>query len=184
MGEGKLTLPYRGGTIIGSVVSLLIESSISGVSVVLGHHADTVRNALAGYAVDFVVNPSPENGMLSSVKCGLRSLPPDIDAFLIALGDQPDLSISTIRALQQAAAVSPRVMFIPEHGGKRGHPVLFKAVARDSILSLAADSGLNAWRALYPDLIETVPIDSADILRDIDTPQDYREALSRLDPET
>lgn len=179
LGSGKLTLPFGDSTIIREVVQSVLASGVDGVTVALGHFADTVREALDGAEVRYVVNPHPDQGMLSSVKCGVRATPPDVDAFLIVLGDQPEISPDTIRALVRAAESNERLLLIPHVGGKRGHPVLFRASARDSILALPNDSGLTAWRESHSDEVGVVTIAASEVLRDIDTPDEYEEALRR-----
>jgi CTP:molybdopterin cytidylyltransferase MocA len=70
-------------------------------------------------------------------------------------------------------------MFIPTIGGRRGHPVLFRSTARDSILALPDGAGLNSWREANLDQVELVPVQTQEILRDIDTRADYEAAMRR-----
>jgi molybdenum cofactor cytidylyltransferase len=180
MGGDKLTLPYGGSTIVGSVIDSLRAAHVSGITVVLGFHAQRVREALREHEVEFTVNPAPEAGMLSSVKCGIRSLPLHADSFVLALGDQPSLSPGTVFSLERAAKSSARSMFIPESAGKRGHPVLIKSAARESILALPFDVGLNAWRDSNPNEVELVRVETKSVLHDVDTPEEYQAALDRI----
>jgi molybdenum cofactor cytidylyltransferase len=181
MGGGKLTLPFGQTTIIRAVAGALIDVPVAGITTVVGHHADDVQAALEGIPTAYATNPDPERGMLSSVKFGIRAAGDDQDAFLIVLGDQPELDPRAIRDLIRAAETSDKWMFIPRFEGRRGHPVLFKSEARDAILALPEKTGLNAWRDSHPELVEMVDVEAPEILHDIDTPDDYRDALNRLD---
>ena len=180
LGGGKLTLPYGGTTIIGAVVSALESSAVTRIVAVVGRYAEQIQSALESVeSVSFVVNPRPQDGMLGSIKRGVESIPDDVDGFLIVLGDQPEVPRETIDALISAANESDRLMFIPMADGRRGHPVLFRFTARDSILALSDNVRLNTWRDDNPELVQLVPVESTAILEDIDTPEDYREAILR-----
>jgi len=180
LGGGKLTLPYGGTTIIGAVVSALESSAVARIVAVVGRYGEQIQSALESVeSVSFVVNPRPQDGMLGSIKRGVESIPDDVDGFLIVLGDQPEVPRETIDALISAANESDRLMFIPMADGRRGHPVLFRFTARDSILALSDNVRLNTWRDDNPELVQLVPVESTAILEDIDTPEDYREAILR-----
>jgi len=180
LGGGKLTLPYGGTTIIGAVVSALESSAVTRIVAVVGRYAEQIQSALQSVeSVSFVVNPRPQDGMLGSIKRGVESIPDDVDGFLIVLGDQPEVPRETIDALISAANESDRLMFIPMADGRRGHPVLFRFTARDSILALSDNVRLNTWRDDNPELVQLVPVESTAVLEDIDTPEDYREAILR-----
>ena len=180
LGGGKLTLPYGGTTIIGAVVSALESSAVTRIVAVVGRYAEQIQSALQSVeSVSFVVNPRPQDGMLGSIKRGVESIPDDVDGFLIVLGDQPEVPRETIDALISAANESDRLMFIPMADGRRGHPVLFRYTVRDSILALSDNVRLNTWRDDNPELVQLVPVESTAVLEDIDTPEDYREAILR-----
>ncbi len=177
MGGDKLTLPYRISTIIRTVVETVSRAPVDGVVVVLGHHANEIRYTLSSVNVQFIGNPTPDEGMLSSVQCGLNALPADADTALIVLGDQPQLRNDTVATLMDAAEMSNKAMFIPTFDGNRGHPMLLRLRIKEDILSLPAGVGLNAWREGHEEDVELVPVDAPAILEDIDTPDDYRRAL-------
>lgn len=179
MGRPKQTLPYGESTILQSVIRAVENSSVDSLTVVLGFKREEVQEALQGSNAKVVINPEPERGMLSSVQCGIMSMTDATDALLIVLGDQPQLRPSTIDALIAAAEHSSKGIFLPTNGGKRGHPLLLRASYKEEILVLPLSVGLNALVTAHEEDIEEVPIQSPEILEDIDTQEDYDRALQR-----
>jgi molybdenum cofactor cytidylyltransferase len=130
MGATKQLLPFGAGTVIGHVVDQLVAGGLDGIFVVVGHEAEQVAAALAGRPVHVVTNPDYAAGMLSSVRCGLRALPPQCDAVMIALGDQPAISPPLVRALCDSFSsfsAAGKGILVPVCDGRRGHPLLFAA---------------------------------------------------------
>jgi molybdenum cofactor cytidylyltransferase len=176
MGRPKQTLPFGGSTILGNVVAALQVSRVRQITVVLGYHAAETRGALAGSDVSTTVNPAPERGMLSSAQWGLSQLSKDFDAYLFALGDQPHITRDVVDRLIEVVARSDRGIILPAYQGKRGHPLLVDAGYRDEILNLPLTGGLNQLLDAHPDDILLVPVETATIHEDIDTPEDYERA--------
>src|SRR5215475_6978410 len=102
MGQPKQLLPFGERTILERVVDTLLTAGVGEVIVVLGHLAERVRTVLRERPVRAAVNESYRQGMLSSVKCGVRAVGPGYDAVLFALGDQPHIEGSVVSEVMQA----------------------------------------------------------------------------------
>jgi len=180
MGSTKQLLPFGDRTILQTVVDTFLGADLSGLTVVLGHDADAVRESLGDRKVDFCVNEAYREGMFSSVLCGLHHLPSDAKAVMIALGDQPQIHLGVVQAVAKAYREGEHGIVIPSWDGKRGHPVVINLVRyRAEILSLSGDQGLKpVMRGHEEDALE-VPVDDEGILRDLDTPEDYRAEIER-----
>ena len=176
MGRPKMTLAYGESTILETVARAVEESDAQSVTVVLGHNWEHVYAAVQHLDAQIVVNPRPERGMLSSAQWGLAHVREDAEAILFALGDQPQILPSTINILIKAAAESECGIFLPTYQGKRGHPLLVKSRHKPSILGLSDSGGLNQLLDQNPQDISEVPVESATVLKDIDTPEEYDEA--------
>src|SRR5262249_62310242 len=113
MGRPKLLLDLHGKPVIRHAVERVIASGLEPVLVVVGPEHEALRRALDGLAVRFVVNPTPEAGQSSSVRAGIEAVPAEATAALIALGDQPGLSLDIIAQLLQA---------LGGHGKRRSAP--------------------------------------------------------------
>ena len=181
MGRTKQLLPFGDKTVLQTAVDTLVDAKLAGVAVVLGHDAEAVRESLRDRPVRFCVNEAYREGMFSSVLCGLRGLPADADAALIALGDQPQIALNAVRAVARAYREGDKGIVVPVSGGKRGHPVLIDLPRyRREILSLSGDRGLKPVVRGHPEDTLEVPVDDEGILRDLDTPEDYRAEVARM----
>ena len=183
MGTQKLLLPFGDTTIIGQVVDELLRSRVGEVYVVVGRQAERIEAALSGRKVSIVVNPEYAQGMLSSVRCGVRALPLSCEAIVVALGDQPGITAELVNTLVEAFSTGRRRILVPVHGGRRGHPLLFSADYRPEILTQHDDLGLRGLLRAHPDDVFELPVSTAAVLSDIDYPEDYqRERASAGGP--
>ena len=180
MGSPKQLLPFGDRTVLQRIVDVLLRADLAGVVVVLGHRAEAVRESLAGRPVDFCLNPDYREGMFSSVRCGLSALPPGANAALIVLGDQPQIDAEVVRRVVAAYREGEKGIVIPTFEGGRGHPALVDLGRyRDEIFELSGEAGLKPVMRGHPEDTLELPVDEAGILRDIDTPEDYRAELQR-----
>jgi len=181
----KLLLPFGSTNVIAHVVNQLMRSVVDKTLVVVGHEADKVVKALSGQAVTIVENPDYASGMLSSVRCGLRALPPQghagPDAVLVALGDQPAITTSLVDYLIQAFIGNSKGIAVPVFDGKRGHPLLFAAHYRDEILTHYGDVGLRGLLHAHTDDVLELTAPTGAVLSDMDYPEEYRRELAALE---
>ena len=174
MGTQKLLLPFGDATVVEAVVRAALASSIGRAVAVLGADRDAVRAKIEPSGVDFAVNERFADGMLSSIQTGFRALPPEAEAAVIMLGDQPFLPSSVVDAVVRGYRESLKGIVIPVFRTRRGHPVLVDLKYRDEVLALDPADGLRRLMRTHPEDIAEVEVDDANILRDLDTPEDYR----------
>ncbi|MCZ6633579.1 MAG: nucleotidyltransferase family protein [bacterium] len=181
MGRPKQLLPFGDKTILQTVVDTLIATDSEGVLVVLGHEAEAVRESLGGRSVLFCLNDRYQEGMFSSVLCGIAHLPPRADAALIVLCDQPQMEVRVVQAVIRAYQANDKGIVIPTVEGQRGHPALVDLRRyREAIFALSGEMGLKPVMRGYPEDTLEVPIADDRILRDLDTPEQYEAELDRL----
>lgn len=178
MGVFKPLLPFGDQTVIESCLAYLQKGGVQTIIVVLGHHAEEIKARLRGLPIKFALNPDPESEMGASIACGVRELPIDCHATLIALTDQPAIPSEVVVDLIAQWRVGPAKLLIPEYEGRGGHPVLVDLSFRESLLHLDSQSGLRWLFDNNKDMIARVPVNSPFVARDIDTWDDYR-ALHR-----
>jgi molybdenum cofactor cytidylyltransferase len=181
MGVQKLLLPFGGKTVITHIVDQLLESSIDRVHVVVGHQAERIRREIADRPVSTVTNAHYTSGMLSSVRCGLRHLPQQCRAVLVALGDQPSIRSALINRMVRSFATSEKSILVPLYKGKRGHPLLFSITHRDDILIHYDEVGLRGLLHTHPDDVCELTVSTSSVLLDMDYPEDYRRELMSID---
>ena len=182
MGTQKLLLPFAGRTVVGHIAGEILRSPISETLVVVGQDAARIAGALAGLRLKIVTNPDPGGEMLSSVRCGLRALPADCDAVLVALGDQPTITSDLVARMIDAFRTGGHGIVVPVHGGKPGHPILFSARYRREILTGYDDVGLCGLRQAHPEDILEFGVASPSVLGDMDCPEDYQQELTKFLP--
>lgn len=177
MGRPKALLPIDGQTFVEKIVAALKEAGIGQVLVVLGHKADELRPRIEPLAVEIVVNRDYKLGQLSSLQAALRRLEsePACDGVLVHLVDHPYIDPDLVKTMIERFHQSGKLIVVPRHGGKRGHPVIFSRRLFDELLAAPLDQGakavVNAHRA------ETLEVDTGDggVTVDIDTPELYRQ---------
>lgn len=176
MGTQKLLLPFGETTVVGAVVGTALASRVDRVLVVLGADKDDVREEIEPLGIDSVVNENFAEGMLSSVQTGFRALPADAEAAAVMLGDQPFLPARVVDTVVEAFRRSGKGIVVPVHRGQRGHPVLIDLKYRDEVLALDPADGLRRLMHAHPDDIFEAEVEDANILRDMDVPEDYAAA--------
>ena len=181
MGEPKVLLPWEGSrTIIEHIVYQLIKSRIDHIVVVTGHQSREVKEILKPYDVKVVYNRAYKTGeMLSSLKAGLRAMPDHVAASLMVLGDQPGIQPKVIYRLLSQYAEGTGDLLIPSYRMRRGHPILIGRRYWGEILSMRRHESPRAFIDAHDKQITYVKVDTDSILRDVDTPQDYREERLR-----
>lgn len=180
MGTPKQLLPFGPKTILQTVVDVLLALDLQDVIVVLGHEAERVRDSLGNRDITCCYNENYKEGMFSSVLCGVHAIPKTADAMVMALGDQPHIEARVGRRVVDAYQRGSSGIVIPTWDGKRGHPALVDLKRyRDKIVSLSGENGLKPVMRGYGDDTLELQVDDAGILRDLDTPEDYRLALER-----
>ena len=174
MGTQKLLLPFGETTVVEAVVATALGSGVDRVMVVLGSDADEVRKKLESSGAAFTINEDYARGMLSSIQAGFKALGGDAEAVVVMLGDQPFLPAKVVDAVIEAYRTGGKGIVIPVFRGRRGHPVLVDMKRRDEVLGLDPADGLRQLMRARPGDIREVDVDDANILRDMDTPEDYR----------
>ena len=180
MGTQKLLLPFGETTVVGAVVGTALASRVDRVLVVLGADRDAVRLPLGSLGIDFAVNEDFAKGMLSSVQAGFAALPPDAEAAVVMLGDQPFLPAGVVDAVVEAFRRSGKGIVVPAFQGRRGHPVLIGLKYRDEVLALDPTDGLRRLMRAHPDDIFEAEVEDANILRDMDVPEDYANVIKKV----
>jgi len=179
MGQPKQLLPFRGSTLLGQIMENLLQSQAAETIVVLGSQAEKIIPQIAREPVRIVVNPDFEQGMSSSIKCGLSHISEAADGVMIVLGDQPLIEKETIDLLIERHRQSERGIILPVYNGRRGHPVIFKMKYKDELLRLTGDIGGKQIVERHPSDVLEVEVDSESVVMSIDALSDYQSLLGR-----
>lgn len=184
MGAFKPLLPFGNKTVIECCIDLLREGGVETIVVVAGHRADDLRSKLAG--VTFAINPDPGSEMGASIAAGVRKVPRDAQATLIALADHPAVPAAVVSTIIDEWTTGARIV-IPTWQGRGGHPVLVDLSFRSELLDLPQSGGLRALFEAHREAVRRLPVNSPFIARDMDTWDDYKalheEATGKPAPE-
>jgi CTP:molybdopterin cytidylyltransferase MocA/SAM-dependent methyltransferase len=172
-GGGKLLAPLEGRPILQHVLERLESAGLDEVIVVVGDDADALETGIDWGTARRVVNPSPDQGLSSSLKVGIGALDAGVDGALITLGDQPLLPARAVRALLDAQLLDDHPIVVPVYGDGLGrNPVLLRRDAFDLIDETSGDRGLGPLLEAHPELVETIPIRVEGGNPDVDTRED------------
>jgi CTP:molybdopterin cytidylyltransferase MocA len=177
MGKPKLLLPFGDRTMIGTVISNVLASSVEKVIVVLGSNYESHREVIKDYPVEIVNNKRYREGMLSSVKCGLKAVSNAADAVMVLLGDQPMIQAGEMDQLIESYIDSEKEIAIATHEKKRGHPILFGKKFVSELSGYPREASLRDLLQNHPSEILEMKTGNEGILRDIDTENDYQFEL-------
>lgn len=179
MGEPKMALPWVGDrSMIAQMVKIFHEGGAAPILVVTGGDRQVVEDLLVETDVQFVHNPHFARGeMLSSVKSGLNAIHDmSVDAVMICPGDLPLLLADTVCALIEKWRHDPSPILVPSYRERRGHPIVLARETWPGILALEEDQTLRDFLHKHEPSITYLVVEDPGIRRDIDTPQDYRDA--------
>ena len=177
MGKPKLLLPYGDKTIIETVIQTVMESDAKHVIVVLGSEKEKIGRQISKNQIIIAENPDYRSGMLSSIQCGLRAVPEGTDTVMIVLGDQPMINGMVIDLLTDTLHHTDKGIIIAVHKGKRGHPILIKIKYKKEIEKLGPENSMHDFTGKFASDILEVETETSDVLRDIDTPEDYNKEI-------
>jgi molybdenum cofactor cytidylyltransferase len=173
MGAFKPLLPFGEKTVIESCIDYLHGGGIRDIVVVVGHHAEKIRNQLRTTSVSFAVNPNPASEMNVSIACGVSVLPAEAKATIIALVDHPAIPAEVVSTLFYEWSKGARLV-VPTWKDRGGHPVLVDLSFRDQLLGLDPGRGLKKLFDEHRTETRRVAVDSPYVARDMDTWDDYR----------
>ena len=110
MGQPKMLLPFEGKTMIEKVIDNVSGSKVENLMVVLGAERESIVKIIGELPVRYCYNENYKAGMLSSVKCGFRNIPPNYAASLVFQGDQPLITSKVIDGLLRHICYPEKVL--------------------------------------------------------------------------
>ena len=179
MGQLKALLPWRDTTLLQHQLNSLLDAGVRHVVVVLGHDADRLKPVVDPVdRASWTVNPDYLQGKTTSLKAGVAALAgQQVSDVLLLNVDQPR-SADTVRTLLERHLASSFRITIPTHGAKGGHPILISAELLPELAEIEEESqGLKAVVRRHAEATERFEIDDPEVLRDLNTPEQYQKAL-------
>lgn len=179
MGTPKALLPYREGTFLEHLIEVTRHPRIGVTRVVLGAGAKTIRSIAKLDPSVVVLNAQWEQGQLSSIWAGLRSLDGvETDGIVLCPVDHPLVSARMVSELIEQFYENKKLIVVPTYKGRRGHPAIFSSSLFSELLAASADKGARSvvW-AHAPDVLE-VPSDEEGVVLNINDPDMLSRAFA------
>jgi molybdenum cofactor cytidylyltransferase len=176
MGTQKLLLPLGNEPLVRRTVRQICDAGFDEVLVVVGHEHLNVLAALEGLPIHHALNAAYETGMGSSFRTAVEHLT-DSAAAMFALADQPFVTTHEYRTVLDTYRRHAPAIVSVRYGEVMAPPHLFEREFFPELAQLqhGARSVLQRHRERT-----TVLQFPPDLLADIDTPEDYELAKSRV----
>ncbi|MGD9903663.1 MAG: NTP transferase domain-containing protein [Vicinamibacterales bacterium] len=176
MGRPKLLLPLGGDPLVRHAARALCQTGVDEVLVVTGVDHDRIAAALDGLPVRFAVNPDFASGMGSSFRTGVEQVRGS-DAALFALADQPFLTPADYGRLLTIWQRQAPIIVGSRFGDVTAPPHLFARALYPELAALTHGARSVLQRHHDEMVVVSFP---AELLMDVDTPEDYARAQARL----
>ena len=178
MGRPKALLPYREGTFLEHLIEVTRHEQIGVTRVVLGAGGEEIQTAAKLDPAMVAFNPDWENGQLSSIQAGLRSIQGIVtDGIVLCPVDHPLVSARLVSDLIDKFYESKKAIVLPTFNARRGHPVIFARSLYPELLNAPAEKGARAvvW-AHAADVLE-VPTEEEGVVLNLNDPDMLKHAL-------
>ena len=166
LGTPKALVEVGGRRLVDRGADLLRDGGTTPVVVVTGAAPVTVPDVI------LVPNPDWRTGMGSSLAAGLRALPAECAAAVIALVDQPLIGAGVVRRLV-AAHQGGAELVVAAYRGRARNPVLLARRHWAGVIAAAdGDTGARPYLRAHPGLVTLVECADISAPDDVDTPED------------
>jgi molybdenum cofactor cytidylyltransferase len=178
LGRPKQLLPWQGKTLLQHAVETALTIATQPV-VVTGCNADQLVAGVDHTQTHIVFNPEWEQGIASSIRCGLQALlnrtpPPDQVIFMVC--DQPFVTPALLLDLVNERQKSHKSIIASSYAGTLGIPALFDKTHFAQLLDLQGDTGARKIIQQYVEEVASVEFREGEF--DIDTEQEYKKLTS------
>ncbi len=171
--QNKLLVPVNGVPLAEHAAMLAKEAFGDRVTMVTAH--PELFKQCAGWGVEAIFNPHPEQGISHSIRLGIAAHPTaDYLCFLVC--DQPYLKPASLLRMKELAESTGKIV-APKAGDVIGNPVFFPRQYFPELLALSGDRGGKRVLLAHLDAVRTVPVESYELL-DIDTYEDWERSKS------
>jgi molybdenum cofactor cytidylyltransferase len=181
-GQPKQLLPFRGKTLVRTIVDAACEAGCSPVVVVIGSYGEMVHRELAHANVIEVRNTNWRRGIGSSIRTGVRALidrVPDVAAVLLLVCDQPAVNANFIEQLIATREATKKKVVASSYADTVGVPAIFDRSLVKELLTLGDDAGAKSIILQSPERVAQFAFPEGEI--DIDSWEDW-EKLNGTQP--
>ncbi len=184
MAQPKQSLLWQGVPLLRYHVEQLLATTAQEIVVVLGYKAGefaaVLKQVNPGGRAKLALNPNYRFGKTTSIKAGLENVTDDATAVVILAVDQPRPA-AVLQRLFDAHVQEKNLISIPACQGKHGHPPMFDASLIQELAKISEEKhGVREVIERHRDALRTVEFDSPAVLTNLNTPEDYQQALKQF----
>lgn len=155
LGQSKQLLQIDGVPLVRRQAELLLSLEPACVVVVSGAEQLAVEQAIHGLPVHRVHNPNWQQGMGTSLACGIRVMPERVRGALLLLCDQWRINKEDLQGLVAAWQPEPAKAICAEWTDDQGHkvagaPAIFPRALFARLLKLQGDHGAHQLLKNFP----------------------------------
>jgi molybdenum cofactor cytidylyltransferase len=175
-GQPKQLLPFRGKTLVRTIIDAAYEAGCSPVVVVIGSNGEKIRPELAHGNVMEVRNTKWQRGIGSSIRSGVEALTghaPDLETLVLLVCDQPAVNARVIEGLIAMHETTKKEIVASSYADTVGVPALFNRSFFERLLSLGDEAGAKSIILQNPERVAQFPFPEGVI--DIDTWEDWEK---------
>ncbi|MGN0777320.1 MAG: NTP transferase domain-containing protein [Candidatus Ventricola sp.] len=174
-GANKLLADFNGRPMVCRALDSAKALKAERTVVVVG--CEEVARLAAEQGCDVMVNDAPQLGQSYSIRLGVCAMR-DMDAVLLMVCDQPQLTGASLDCLVHRFACSSMGIACLRDGTHQGNPAVFARRYFSELLALEGDRGAKGVLRAHGDDLLVVDAIGSDELADADTPE-MLEAMQR-----
>lgn len=169
-GSPKQLARIDGKSLLQATIGHATDSLGAAVTVVLGAHAAEIVETLLPNSAGILINRNWEEGIASSIRAGISSLPGACNGAMLALADQPLVGSQIFQRLITAWRRLPRQITASQFASTTGLPAIFPRWCFADLLGLRGDQGAQVVIRRYSNHVVRLVHPEAQI--DINYPED------------
>ncbi len=181
LGSPKQLLEVHGSYLLQHIAEVSAASDADHVVVVLGAHHHLIESIIDLSRVQIVLNPLWEEGLSSSICCGLETVLtvyPKTEAVIFVLCDQPYLTTPILNELMLRQAETNKSIIQCRYSQAIGPPTLFYKDMFPHLMQLRGSQGAKSVANQFREEVAYVSFPDGDT--DLDTASDYTQYLQKL----
>jgi molybdenum cofactor cytidylyltransferase len=172
-GSPKQLARIDGKSLLQATIGHATDSLGAAVTVVLGAHAAEIVETLLPNSAGVLINRNWQEGIASSIRAGVGSLPGACSGVMLALADQPLVGSQIFQRLIAAWRRLPRQIIASQFAGMTGLPAIFPRWCFADLSALRGDQNAQIVIRRYTNHVVRLVHPEAQV--DINYPEDLLE---------
>ena len=126
IGKNKLLADINGEPLVIKAVRAAISAKISPVFVITGYQAPEIEAELEEFDINIIYNPNYYEGIKTSIKLGLKSIPDFCDGVMLIPADMPNITPELINKMaDKFKKKQDKQLIIADKKGIKSNPVIW-----------------------------------------------------------